>query len=119
VLGSGFDAGSKADWAIDGDTTFALTRVRTNSTTFVSSSELVANITIEADASITLYDVIVWTGGGKKGIGIERFAVTETDRFAADFDANAGYLIHNDALGAYFDGGSCVWSRGGPAGGGL
>src|SRR5688500_2149477 len=37
VLGSGYVQGSRAVWALNGDTTFANTKVRTNSTTFVSS----------------------------------------------------------------------------------
>jgi probable HAF family extracellular repeat protein len=76
VLGSGFDQGSRAVWALNRDTAFATTKVKTNSTDFVSSTELVANITIGADATIDLYDVIVLTAGGKKGIGIELFEVT-------------------------------------------
>jgi probable HAF family extracellular repeat protein len=76
VVGSGFDQGSRAIWALDRDTAFATTKVRTNSTSFVSSNELVANVTIEADASPDLYDVVVVTAGGKKGIGIELFEVT-------------------------------------------
>ena len=76
VLGSGFSQGTRAIWAIKGDTTFAVTKVKTNSTTFVSSTELVANITISADASLSLYDVVAVTATGKKGIGIECFTVT-------------------------------------------
>ena len=76
MLGSGFSQGTRAIWAIKGDTTFAVTKVKTNSTTFVSSTELVANITISADASLSLYDVVALTATGKKGIGIECFTVT-------------------------------------------
>ena len=76
VLGSGFSQGTRAIWAINGDTTFAVTKVKTNSTTFVSSTELVANITISSDASLSLYDVVALTADGKKGIGIECFTVT-------------------------------------------
>lgn len=72
VLGSGYDAGSTADFALDGQT---IPQVRTNSTTFVSSKELRANITIDADAPTDLYDVIVITSKGKRGIGIEKFQV--------------------------------------------
>ncbi|HYO46911.1 MAG TPA: hypothetical protein VEY33_09520 [Gemmatimonadota bacterium] len=72
VLGSGYDAGSTADFALDGQT---IPQVRTNATTFVSSKELRANITIDADAPTDLYDVIVTTSKGKRGIGIEKFAV--------------------------------------------
>jgi hypothetical protein len=76
VLGSGFGQGTRAIWAIKGDTTFAVTKVKTNSTTFVSSTELVASITISGDASLSLYDVVALTATGKKGIGIELFTVT-------------------------------------------
>jgi probable HAF family extracellular repeat protein len=76
VLGSGFDQGSKATWALNGDTTFATTRVKTNSTQYVSSKKLIANITISADAPLDLFDVVVMTAGGKKGIGLELFAVS-------------------------------------------
>jgi len=75
VLGSGYDAGSKATWAVDGDTSYATTKIRTNSTRFVNSRELVANITIAADAQEVLYDIVVTAAGGKHGIGIELFAV--------------------------------------------
>jgi probable HAF family extracellular repeat protein len=76
VLGSGFDQGSGAIWALNGDTSFATTRIKTNRTTYLSPKKLLANITIGADAPFDLYDVVVLTSGGKKGIGIELFAVT-------------------------------------------
>jgi hypothetical protein len=78
VLGSGFDNGSKAVWALTGDTTFATTKIKTNSTRFVRSGELVANITIASDAPLASFDIQVLTAGGKKGIGIELFTVKET-----------------------------------------
>jgi hypothetical protein len=81
VLGSGFDNGSKAIWAIDGDTAFATTKITTHSTRFVRSGELVANITIAADAPLALFDIVVVTAGGKKGIGIEKFAVKQGQTF--------------------------------------
>jgi alpha-tubulin suppressor-like RCC1 family protein len=49
--------------------------VATNSTRFVSSGELVANITIAVSASVGFYDIVVTTSKGKKGIGSELFAV--------------------------------------------
>jgi uncharacterized membrane protein len=75
VIGTAFEPGSRAVWALKGDTSIAITKVKTNGTTFVSSTELIASITID-DASLTLYDVVVVTPQGKKGIGIELFAVT-------------------------------------------
>src|SRR5689334_4940606 len=50
VLGTGYDRGSQATWALNGDTAFATTKIKTNSTRYVSSTEIVANITIAADA---------------------------------------------------------------------
>ena len=76
VMGSGYDRGSRAVWALNGDTALATTKVKTNSTRYVSAKELVANITIAADASLDLYDVVAVTSSGKKGIGIELFTVT-------------------------------------------
>jgi TolB protein len=72
VLGSGFDQGSRAEWALAG---VPSPKVITNSTRFVSSKELIANIRIALDADTVLYDVLVTTSRGKKGIGTELFRV--------------------------------------------
>ena len=45
VLGSGYDQGSRANWAFKG---IVSDKIVTNSTQFVSSTELIANITISA-----------------------------------------------------------------------
>jgi len=73
VSGSGFDVGSRADWAFKG---VVSEKIVTNSTQFVSSSRLVANITIARNANIGSHDVIVTTSSGKGGIGTELFEVT-------------------------------------------
>src|SRR5688500_934361 len=73
ILGSGFDAGSTAQWAIDG---VPSSKVVINSPTYISAKELRANITIAGDADLALYDVIVMSKGGKGGIGTETFEVT-------------------------------------------
>lgn len=73
VFGSGFDAGSRANWAYQG---VVSAKIVTNSTRFVSSRELVANITIARDANLGKHDVIVTTAAGKGGIGTELFVVT-------------------------------------------
>jgi len=75
VLGSGYSRGSRADFALDG---VVGANVVTNSTRYVKATELVANITIAPDAVLDLYDVIVTTSNGRKGVGIESFAVTPT-----------------------------------------
>lgn len=71
VLGSNFDRGSRADLALNCEVDCTLSdKVKTNSTSYVSSAELVANITIATDATVDLYDVLVTTSRGKRGIGI-------------------------------------------------
>lgn len=72
VFGSGFDEGSTVEFLLDEEST---DRIVTNSTAFVDSKTLVANITIAVDAIPDLYDVEVTTSKGKRGIGIELFEV--------------------------------------------
>jgi hypothetical protein len=73
VFGSGFDRGSKADFQRGG---LSDPKVHVNGTTYLSTSELVANVTIASDAPTVVYDVAVTTSLGKKGIGTELFVVT-------------------------------------------
>ena len=73
VLGSGFTAGAQATWLLHGAPD---AHVHTNKTTFVSSTELVANITIASDATLAFWDVQVALAGGKNGVGSELFEVT-------------------------------------------
>jgi probable HAF family extracellular repeat protein len=80
VLGTGFDLGSKAEFALDG---VVGPNVKTNRTTYRTSKELVANITIAVDAVPERYDVIVTTSSGKKGIGTEQFAVLAIELLGA------------------------------------
>jgi hypothetical protein len=98
VLGTGFVSGSEVDFLLDGKGT---KEVQTNSTSFVSDTELVANITITADAQPELYDVRVTTPKGKKGVGIELFEIVgpTTDLASATADAGAG--LYQDGLGFY------------------
>jgi len=72
VIGSGFDNGSVASFLLNG---VADPRVRVNSTRFVKSTRVVANLTIAVDAVTGLYDVAVATRSGPKGIGTELFAI--------------------------------------------
>ena len=73
IFGTGFTPGAKATWLLHG---VADAHVHTNSTTFVSSSELVANITIARDATLACWDVQVALSSGKNGVGSECFEVT-------------------------------------------
>jgi hypothetical protein len=72
ILGSGFGSGSRADFLLSGAPD---PKIRTNSTHFVSSTELIANITVDPTAATTYRDVQVTTTGGKKGIGTESFII--------------------------------------------
>lgn len=75
VYGSGFAAGATATWALHG--VADPSKVKTNSTTVVSSTELVANITIAPDATIDYWDVQVSAAFCcKTGVGTELFEVT-------------------------------------------
>ncbi|KPJ92265.1 MAG: hypothetical protein AMS18_07765 [Gemmatimonas sp. SG8_17] len=72
IIGSGFDDGSEVTMTLDG---IPSDGVRTNSTQFVSATELRANITIDLEADTALYDVEVMTRRGKKGVGVDMFRV--------------------------------------------
>ena len=93
VLGSGFDRGSRASWEKNG---VPYTKITVNSTTFESSGDLLANITIASDAAIDFYDVAVYTSSGKKGIGTELFTVTTAHPFPG-FGTNTTAKGINDA----------------------
>lgn len=72
VNGSGFDQGSVVGLERQGVPAAGIT---TNATTFVTPRKLIANITIAADADTGKYDVAATTSSGRKGVGIELFAV--------------------------------------------
>ena len=97
VLGSGFDASSKAQWAIKG---VPSPKIVVNSTRYVSSGEVVANITVATDADLTLYDVMVSAIGGKPGIGSEMFLVTlqEADLPTAGGTTAAAVAINDQGV---------------------
>ena len=72
VNGSGFDQGSVVRLERGGVPAAGVT---TNSTTYLSTRKLKANITIAATADTGKYDVAVTTSGGRKGVGIELFSI--------------------------------------------
>lgn len=111
ILGSGFTTGATATWLLNG---VADSHVQTNSTQFVSSSEVDANITIAPDASLALWDVQVALIGGKNGVGSDAFEVTSAQvlsltpvvsvEAANNLGDVAGYLqsdafVYDDATG--------------------
>jgi len=80
VLGSGFDRGSVAEFLLDQQPTSS---IRTNSTKYRNSGELIANVTVSVDAATSAYDIAVTTSRGKKGIGIEKFTVKQKGPYVA------------------------------------
>lgn len=74
VTGKGFKNGARAKWFVTGTTDTG--GVTVNSTTFVSSSEVTANITVADTAVIANFDIQVTNSDGRGGKGTELFAVT-------------------------------------------
>lgn len=74
VKGKGFKNGMQAIWFVTGTTNPG--GVTVNSTTFVSSNELLANITIDETAVIANFDIQVLAADGRGGKGTELFSVT-------------------------------------------
>jgi hypothetical protein len=68
ISGNGFANGMVARWELSGAAD--PTQIITNSTTFVSSKQLVANVTISGNATAAKWDVAIYAGG-KTGIGSE------------------------------------------------
>jgi hypothetical protein len=103
VMGGGFSAGAKAAWSLGGDTTL----VHVNRTTYVSSGELIANLTVPAGAPLATYDVMVTLSTGKKGVGSELFEVTAAEPLlSADrvVDVNdQGAIVGGTSNAFYYD----------------
>jgi uncharacterized delta-60 repeat protein len=74
VTGKGFKNGAKAKWLVTGTTDPG--GVTVNSTSFVSSTELTANITVADTATIANFDIAVTNSDGRGGKGTELFTVT-------------------------------------------
>lgn len=113
ITGSGFDGSAQAQWILSGDT-LPSPKIKVNKTTFVSSTQVVANIDIDPNATIDLYNIAVVLSTGKKGIGNELFAVTQ----AQPLGFNGGALGLNDAsqiVGAA-SGNAFFWDPANPGG---
>src|SRR5688500_5727536 len=74
VTGKGFKNGAQAKSFVTGTTNPG--GVTVNSTTFVSSTELRANITVVDNAEIANFDIQVLNSDGRGGKGTELFRVT-------------------------------------------
>lgn len=73
IFGSGFAPGAVASWERNGSPD---PKVTVRETRYLSSTQLEATIDIAVDATVSLYDVAV-VSKGKKGIGTERFEVSQ------------------------------------------
>ncbi|MFN7997033.1 MAG: FG-GAP and VCBS repeat-containing protein [Bryobacteraceae bacterium] len=73
VAGNGFKQGAQAQWFVSGSINPG--GVTVNSTTFVSSSQLTANITVSTTATISSYDISVTNKNGSSGKGTGLFSV--------------------------------------------
>ncbi len=99
VIGKGFVAGAQATWLLHGVANSA--KVRTNSTTYISSTDVVANITVSSDADLALWDVQI-AAGGKNGVGTEVSAITAGNVAATEFISNdPAYNLRGD--GSYLE----------------
>jgi hypothetical protein len=102
INGSGFDAGSHASFELQG---VVDDRVHVNSTHYVKSTQVVANVTIALDAIVSQYDVAVTTSSGKKGIGTDAFTVTPHNALPAwTIDATQSGNFAGDGRGDYVSG---------------
>jgi hypothetical protein len=72
INGTGFDNTSQVTMPLHG---VIDPRVHVNSTQFVKSTQVIANVTITSDAALDMYDVVVALSSGKKGIGSDAFVV--------------------------------------------
>jgi hypothetical protein len=113
VNGSGFKKGAKAQWFVTGTTDPG--GVTVNSTTFNSSTQLTANITVSSTATISGFDVQVTNTDGRTGKGTDLFAVIQSGSSSTiascsynvtsilyDTDSNSvPYQYQSDGLGPY------------------
>jgi hypothetical protein len=106
INGSGFVAGTVATWALAG--VQDPTQVRTNSTRYVSSRQLVANITIAASATPAKWDIAVTAAGKKGGIGTETFTVKVRGQPRIQTKAN---VVWEDSVNVAAPGQPAVWQK--------
>lgn len=92
VNGSGFAPGMAAVWQLNG--VADSTQIKTNSTTYVSSKQLVANITISGTATVASWDVAVYSGT-KTGVGSELSVLRRA--FKIQNPTSIWYVPLNDA----------------------
>jgi len=77
INGQGFKKGATSKWFVTGTTNPG--GVTVNSTAFINSQQLTANITVAQDATISNFDIHVTNTNGRTGKGTELFAVIAPD----------------------------------------
>jgi hypothetical protein len=90
INGSGFVDGTVATWSLAGVIDQA--QVRTNSTRYVSSKKLIANITISSTATVAKWDIVL-KAGSKGGIGTESFAIKPLHN--TDTNSRLNYVVED------------------------
>lgn len=75
VIGTGFVDGSAVEFLLAGKST---PKIVTDSSTWIDPENIIASITISADADVALYDIAVRPPRGKSGIGTELFSVQQS-----------------------------------------
>jgi hypothetical protein len=93
ITGSGFAAGALAAWERNG---VPDPRITVLSTQYVSSSQVIATITIAPDAEISLYDVSVTNTDRKKGIGTALYEVTTAELLGTLGTSSIPYDVSDD-----------------------
>lgn len=99
IAGSGFAKGTKATWYVTGTTNTG--GVTVNSTTFVNSNELVANISIPENATVSGYDILVANTSGRTGVGSDAFTVNPeavTSALSPTDPTGASATVQGDGL---------------------
>jgi hypothetical protein len=101
ITGSGFAAGALAAWERNG---VPDPKVTVLSTQFVSSSQVIATITIAPDAEISLYDISVTNTDRKKGIGTALYEVTTAELLGTLGTSSIPYDVSDDgSIAGYCD----------------
>ena len=113
VNGNGFKKGALAKFYVTGTTDPG--GITVNSTAFVSSSQLVANINAAQNATISKFDIVVTNTNGRTGKGTELFAVVVPDPAIGFANAVLSSLMVMNANGAdqvtLLQGPKGVWYR--------
>lgn len=105
IRGSGFEPGDQAAWQRGGVTD---PKISVNSTQFVSSTELVATISIAGDATLAFYDIAITRPGRKGGIGTMLFEVTQA--IALQGTSRIRWANESGQLVGQGPGGAFIWS---------